>query len=224
MSDRGLTCPVPEGAFTWEAEVRIDPTTNTSLEGLYTSGGMYCTQCEAEGFRRIAPFIDRPDLLSRYSVTIRADQEDVRAGPAFQRQSGGERRLSTTAGIMPCGTDPFPKPAYLFALVAGDLRSGSRTEFTTTHDRPRRVDLQHLCRAWATRTRAGYAMESLKRSMAVGRGTSIGLGNTISTSSTSSPWSDFNMGAMENKSLNVFNAKYILASTRESATDGDYRR
>ncbi|MBP5857903.1 aminopeptidase N [Marivibrio halodurans] len=213
MEDDKLSiAEVPE-RFTLTARVAIDPQSNTRLEGLYRSNGVFCTQCEAEGFRRIAPFIDRPDLLSRYSVTIRADKKTC---PVLL--SNGNL---VESGDLDDGRhyavweDPFPKPAYLFALVAGDL-AWIADRFTTRSGRAvdLRIHVEH-----GNEGRAGYAMESLKRSMAwdeerFGLEYDLDIFNIVAVS-------DFNMGAMENKSLNVFNAKYILADP-ESATDGDF--
>ncbi len=201
LTPKGLTCPVPEGAFTWEAEVQIDPTTNTSLDGLYVSGGMYCTQCEAEGFRKITYYPDRPDVMAPFRVHIDSDMP--------VKLSNGN----------PVGDgewdDPWPKPAYLFALVAGDLRAFS-SDFKTMSGRA--VDLNIYVRP-GDEPRAEYAMDALIRSMkwdeeVYGREYDLDVFNIVAVD-------DFNMGAMENKGLNIFNSKYVLASP-ETATDGDY--
>ncbi|MCO6382541.1 aminopeptidase N [Oceanicola sp. 502str15] len=201
VTTRGLTCPVPSGAFTWEAEVRIDPTTNTSLDGLYTSGGMYCTQCEAEGFRKITFYPDRPDVMAPFRVQIDSDMP--------VRLSNGNM---VEEGVW---DDPWPKPAYLFALVAGDLRNFPG-EFKTMSGKD--VELNIWVRP-GDEARAEYAMDALKRSMAwdeevYGREYDLQIFNIVAVD-------DFNMGAMENKGLNIFNSKYVLASP-ETATDTDY--
>ncbi|MFY0632314.1 MAG: aminopeptidase N [Vannielia sp.] len=201
ITARGLTCPVPSGAFTWEAEVRIDPTTNTSLDGLYTSGGMYCTQCEAEGFRKITFYPDRPDVMAPFRVQIDSDMP--------VRLSNGNM---VEEGVW---DDPWPKPAYLFALVAGDLRNFPG-EFKTMSGKD--VELNIWVRP-GDEARAEYAMDALKRSMAwdeevYGREYDLQIFNIVAVD-------DFNMGAMENKGLNIFNSKYVLASP-ETATDTDY--
>ncbi|MEE3099220.1 MAG: aminopeptidase N, partial [Pseudomonadota bacterium] len=209
----GLTCaaPLPD-AFVWEAEVEIDPETNTELEGLYLSGGVYCTQCEAEGFRKITYFPDRPDVMATYSVRIEAPV-DI---PVLL--SNGEPGAS---GPLPDGrhfaewTDPWPKPSYLFALVAGDLVA-HRDGFVTASGKP--VDLAIWVRP-GDEDRCAYAMDALKRSMRwdeteYGREYDLSVFNIVAVD-------DFNMGAMENKGLNVFNSKYVLASP-ETATDRDY--
>ncbi|MBS8227565.1 aminopeptidase N [Vannielia litorea] len=198
---KGLTCPVPNGAFTWEAEVRIDPTTNTSLDGLYTSGGMYCTQCEAEGFRKITFYPDRPDVMAPFRVHIESDAP-------VQLSNGNP----VEPGVW---DDPWPKPAYLFALVAGDLRAFS-SDFKTVSGRD--VELNIWVRP-GDESRAEYAMDALKRSMTwdeetYGREYDLDVFNIVAVD-------DFNMGAMENKGLNIFNSKYVLASP-ETATDTDY--
>ncbi len=203
---------VPE-RFTLSAKVAIDPQSNTRLEGLYRSNGVFCTQCEAEGFRRIAPSIDRPDMLSRYRVTIRADKAScpVLLSNGNLVDSGdleGGRHYAVWE-------DPFPKPSYLFALVAGDL-AWIPDRFTTKSGRD--VDLR-IYVEHGNEARARYAMEALKRSMRwdeerFGLEYDLDIFNIVAVS-------DFNMGAMENKSLNVFNAKYILADP-ETATDADF--
>ncbi len=124
VTDTGLTVPVPDAAFTWEAEVEIDPANNTALEGLYVSNGMYCTQCEAEGFRKITYYPDRPDVMSVFTVRIESDLPVL--------LSNGNPASSGTGWAE--WHDPWPKPSYLFALVAGDLRATSGT-FTTMSGR-----------------------------------------------------------------------------------------
>ncbi|MEQ8603276.1 MAG: aminopeptidase N [Marivibrio sp.] len=213
LADEQLSiAQVPE-RFTLTARVAIDPQSNTRLEGLYRSNGVFCTQCEAEGFRRIAPFLDRPDVLSTFRVTIRGDKE---ANPVLL--SNGN--LVESGGLddgrhYAVWDDPFPKPSYLFALVAGDLGRLS-DRFTTRSGRE--VDL-HIYVEHGNEPRAEYAMDALKRSMRwdeerFGLEYDLDIFNIVAVS-------DFNMGAMENKSLNVFNAKYVLADP-ETATDGDF--
>ena len=203
---------VPD-AFSLELETDIRPGENTQLSGLYTSRGAFCTQCEAQGFRRITYFPDRPDVMARYDVTLRADKA---ACPVLlsngnlieQRDLPGGRHVAVWS-------DPFPKPSYLFALVAGDLGLVEDT-FTTRSGRDvrLRIFVEH-----GNEDRCGYAMDVLKRAMKwdedrFGCEYDLDLFNIVAVS-------DFNMGAMENKSLNIFNAKYVLADP-ELATDNDY--
>ncbi len=207
MTDTALAIPgqaLPD-AFTWQAEVEIAPAANTALEGLYISKGMYCTQCEAEGFRRITWYPDRPDVMAPFRVRIESDLpvllsngNPVASGPGWAEWH-----------------DPWPKPSYLFALVAGDLVA-VRDSFTTMSGR--RVDLAIWVRP-GDEGRCGHAMDSLKRAMAwdeaeYGREYDLDLFQIVAVD-------DFNMGAMENKGLNIFNSKYVLASP-ETATDRDY--
>lgn len=198
---------LPEGPFTLSATVEIDPEANTTLEGLYLSGGMFCTQCEAEGFRHITWYPDRPDVMAPFRVTVRADLpvllsngNPVASGPGWAEWH-----------------DPWPKPAYLFALVAGDLRAVS-DRFTTMSGRE--VALNVWVRP-GDEDRAGFALESLVKSMrwdeeVYGREYDLDVFNIVAVD-------DFNMGAMENKGLNIFNSKLVLASP-ETATDSDYER
>jgi aminopeptidase N len=200
----GITIPadlVPQRGFLWEADVEIDPKSNTSLNGLYMSNGMYCTQCEAEGFRKITYALDRPDVMSVYTVEI--------AGDAPVLLSNGNNLGNGK------WHDPWPKPAYLFALVAGDLVSYDDT-FTTMNGR--KVTLQIFVRP-GDEGKCAYAMDALKRSMRwdeveYGREYDLDLFMIVAVD-------DFNMGAMENKGLNIFNSKYVLASP-QTATDRDY--
>jgi len=194
-------------AFTFAAEVEIDPEANTALEGLYLSGGMFCTQCEAEGFRHITWYPDRPDVMAPFRVTIRSDKPVLLSNGNPVSQAPGQAVWH----------DPWPKPAYLFALVAGDLVAVPDS-FTTMSGRE--VALNVWVRP-GDQDRAGYAMESLIRSMkwdeeAYGREYDLDVFNIVAVD-------DFNMGAMENKGLNIFNSKLVLASA-ETATDGDYER
>ncbi|MEM1429608.1 MAG: aminopeptidase N [Pseudomonadota bacterium] len=203
--DGGIEVDVPDGPFTWEAEVEIDPAANTSLEGLYLSNGMFCTQCEAEGFRKITWYPDRPDVMAPFTVRIESDLPVL-----LSNGNPGE----TGAGWAEW-RDPWPKPAYLFALVAGDLRAFSDS-ITTAEGRD--VALNVWVRP-GDEDRCAYAMDALKRSMrwdeeVYGRAYDLDVFNIVAVD-------DFNMGAMENKGLNIFNSKYVLASP-ETATDRDY--
>jgi aminopeptidase N len=207
---RGL----PEnGAFTLEITTEINPTTNRQLTGLYRSSDVYCTQCEAEGFRRITYFLDRPDMLSVYTVRIEADSSEA---PLLLSNGNPKDKGKLTNGRhFAVWHDPHPKPAYLFALVAGDLGVITDT-FTTASGR--HVDLGIYVEHGKER-RALYAMDALKRSMkwdedVFGREYDLDAFNVVAVS-------DFNMGAMENKGLNVFNDKYVLADP-DTATDTDY--
>lgn len=196
-----------------ETEVEISPIANSTLMGLYASSGMLCSQCEAEGFRRITFFPDRPDVLSRYSVRMSADKA---AYPVLL--ANGD---PVGSGDLPGGRhyalwdDPFPKPSYLFAIVAGNL-SANRDSFTTLSGR--RVDLA-IWVAEADLPKTTHAMAALKTSMAwdeavYGREYDLAIFNIVAVA-------DFNFGAMENKGLNIFNSRYILADP-ETATDLDY--
>jgi aminopeptidase N len=212
--DRLTLTEPPRQPFVLEIETVIDPSANTRLMGLYRSGSAYCTQCEAEGFRRITYFLDRPDVLSTYTVRLEAD-----AGEAPILLSNGNLVASGpiegTGRHFAVWSDPHPKPCYLFALVGGDLGS-IHDEFTTCSGRKVALGIyvEH-----GKEASAGYAMDALKRSMAwdetaFGREYDLDVFNIVAVS-------DFNMGAMENKGLNVFNDKYVLASPA-TATDTDY--
>ncbi len=214
LTDTGLTiAAVPAGDFVLTTKVAIAPVANTRLEGLYQSNGIYCTQCEAEGFRRITFFPDRPDVMTTYRVTIRAPKTDC---PVLLSNGNlVESRDLPDGRHEAVWDDPFAKPSYLFALVAGDL-AHIADRFTTRsgQDVDLRIYVEH-----GNENRAGYAMDSLIRSMKwdedrFGLEYDLGIFNIVAIS-------DFNMGAMENKSLNVFNAKYVLADT-ETATDADF--
>ncbi len=207
LTDEGLTCAVPDGPFTWEAEVEIDPAGNTALEGLYMSSDMYCTQCEAEGFRKITYYPDRPDVMSIFTVTI--------DGPYPVLLSNGNP-VSTRKGHAEWH-DPHPKPAYLFALVAGDLVAHPDT-FTTMGGR--HVDLNLYVRP-GDEGKCAFGMQALKDSMkwdedVYGREYDLDLFNIVAVD-------DFNMGAMENKGLNIFNSSAVLASAATS-TDTNFER
>jgi aminopeptidase N len=213
MDGPDLIVTLPGDKHTVKVVTQIDPSANTQLMGLYASSGMLCTQCEAEGFRRITFFPDRPDVLSTYAVRMEGDKA---AFPILL--CNGNR---TAAGENPDGThwaewhDPWPKPSYLFALVAGDLVANSKA-FTTRSGR------EVECNVWVRKEdleRTDHALESLHRSMkwdedVFGREYDLDLYNIVAVS-------DFNMGAMENKGLNVFNTKYVLADP-DTATDADF--
>ena len=198
---------------TVETQVEVSPEANTKLMGLYASGGILCTQCEAEGFRRITYFPDRPDVLSRFRVHLEADATQFpvllsNGNPVNAGQAENGRHWAEWE-------DPFPKPSYLFALVAGDLKP-NRDTFTTASGRT--VDLGIWVRE-ADLPRTAHAMESLKLAMrwdeeVYGREYDLDQFNIVAVS-------DFNMGAMENKGLNVFNSAYVLAD-QETATDADF--
>ncbi|MDE2006302.1 MAG: aminopeptidase N [Rhodospirillales bacterium] len=204
---------IPDSAVL-EIETTIDPAANTELSGLYVSGGAFFTQCEAEGFRRITYFPDRPDVMSRYSVTITAD---ARACPVML--SNGNPGVVETLGDgrhRVTWTDPHPKPCYLFALVAGNLVA-LRDRFTTRSGRE--VALAIWVRP-GDEDRCAHAMRSLKAAMAWDE-ERFGLEYDLDVFNIAAV-SDFNMGAMENKGLNVFNTRYVLARP-ETATDADYQ-
>ena len=198
---------LPAGEFTLETDSRINPQANRTGEGLYLSNGMFCTQCEAEGFRHITPYPDRPDVMAPFDVTIRSDQPVLLSN-------------GNPVGLQPGFAewhDPWPKPAYLFALVAGDLRAVSG-DFITKSGRA--VALNVWVRP-GDEDRADFALESLIKSMrwdedVYGREYDLDVFNIVAVD-------DFNMGAMENKGLNIFNSKLVLASP-ETATDTDYER
>jgi aminopeptidase N len=199
-----LTRALPD-AFTFEAEVEISPATNTALEGLYMSNGMYCTQCEAEGFRKITYYPDRPDVMATFDVRIQGDAPVLLSNGNPGATGPGWAEWS----------DPWPKPAYLFALVAGDL-TALKGPFTTKSGRA--VELGIYVRP-GDEAKCAYALDALKRSMVwdeevYGREYDLDVFNIVAVD-------DFNMGAMENKGLNIFNSKYVLASP-ETATDRDY--
>ena len=215
VSPDRLTIPQPpRRVFELVIETLVDPSANTQLMGLYRSGSAYCTQCEAEGFRRITYFLDRPDVLSVYTTRIEAEkaQAPVLLGNGNLVENGDNPGTSRHFAIW---RDPHPKPCYLFALVGGDLGSIHDT-FTTMSGREVKLGIyvEH-----GKESRAAYAMDALKRSMrwdeeAFGREYDLDVFNIVAVS-------DFNMGAMENKGLNIFNDKYVLALP-ETATDLDY--
>ncbi|MCA9710977.1 MAG: aminopeptidase N, partial [Myxococcales bacterium] len=221
--------PLPQGAWVSDAQtltvhevpqrfrlstvVRIEPQNNTQLEGLYRSGETFCTQCEAEGFRRITYFIDRPDVMARYTTTIEADAARY---PVLL--SNGNREAE---GALPGGRhfvrwrDPFPKPCYLFALVAADLHCHAG-EHVTASGRRLRLEI------WVEHHNADaceHALRSLQRAMAWDEEV-FGLEYDLDVYMIVAV-SHFNMAAMENKGLNVFNDKFVLARP-QTATDDDY--
>ncbi len=213
VDDARLTIARVPDHFTLDCVVRIKPHENTALQGLYMSSGNACTQCEAEGFRRITYFIDRPDVMARYTTTIEADKARypvlLSNGNAVASGEAGKDRHWVR------WEDPFPKPSYLFALVAGNLRH-SEDHFRT---RSGRVVTLRIYVEPGNENKVDHAMESLKRSMkwdedVFGLEYDLDIFNIVAVS-------DFNMGAMENKSLNIFNTKYILAKP-ETATDQDF--
>ena len=204
----------PNRPFELEIETVVDPTNNTQLMGLYRAGATYCTQCEAEGFRRITYFLDRPDVMAVYTTRLEASKSET---PVLLANGNltDHGDVPGTARHFAIWHDPFPKPSYLFALVGGRLAQVSDS-FTTMSGR--KVAL-HIYVEPGKEDRCGFAMDSLKRAMrwdeeAFGREYDLDIFMIVAVSA-------FNMGAMENKGLNVFNDKYVLASP-ESATDGDY--
>ncbi len=203
----------PARPFTLEIETVVDPSANTQLSGLYRSSGTYCTQCEAEGFRRITFFPDRPDVMAVYTTRVEADKTEA---PVLLANGN-----LVESGSLPDNRhfavwhDPHPKPSYLFALVGGDLAC-VEDKFVTSSGRDvtLRIFVEH-----GKQDRCGYAMDALKRSMrwdeqAFGREYDLDIFMIVAVS-------DFNMGAMENKGLNVFNDKYVLASS-DTAADADF--
>ncbi len=215
VDDETLTIAKVPAKFTLEIETEIAPAANTALEGLYLSNGMFCTQCEAEGFRRITYFLDRPDVLAVYTTRIEADKAKYpvllsNGNPVEKGDLPGGRHFAVW-------NDPFFKPCYLFALVAGDLGL-LRDEFATMSGRT--VDLR-IYVEHGNEARAEYAMDSLKRAMrwdeeTYGREYDLDIFMIVAVSA-------FNFGAMENKGLNIFNDKLLLASP-DTATDADYER
>ncbi len=213
LTDTALTLLDVPDAFTLEIETFIKPQENFSLEGLYKSSGNYCTQCEAEGFRKITYFLDRPDVMALFTTTIIADKAKY---PVLL--SNGNR---LDAGDYENGRhwakwqDPFKKPCYLFALVAGDL-AFIEDHYQTMNGRnvQLRIYVQHH-----NIDKCDFAMVSLKKSMqwdeeTFAREYDLDVYNIVAVD-------DFNMGAMENKGLNVFNSKYVLAK-QDTATDTDF--
>jgi aminopeptidase N len=212
--DRLTIAQPPQRPFKLGIETVIDPSANTQLMGLYRSNRTYCTQCEAEGFRRMTYFPDRPDVMAVYTTRIEADKTEcpvllANGNPIAAGDAPGSGRHFAV------WHDPFPKPSYLFAMVAGDL-AWVEDHFRTTSGRDvtLRIFVEH-----GNEDRCAYAMDSLKRAMRwdeekFGREYDLDIFMIVAVS-------DFNMGAMENKGLNVFNDKYVLAS-HDTATDTDH--
>lgn len=203
----------PANEFTVKVVTRTQPQENTSLEGLYKSNGIFCTQCEAQGFRKITYFFDRPDVMTKYRVTIEADQKKypvlLSNGNRIETKilAGGRHQITWE--------DPFKKPCYLFALVAGDLGCLKDTFVTLSG---RKVALE-IYAAHGEQDRCQFAMESLKKSMKwdeerFGREYDLDIYMILAVD-------DFNAGAMENKGLNIFNSRLIFANP-QTATDSDY--
>ncbi len=213
-AEGGLVIEGVPNVFALEVETKIDPQSNSALSGLYLSGGNFCTQCEPEGFRRITYFIDRPDVMAPYTTTIVADMTRCpvllsNGNPSGVGDAGNGRHWAKWV-------DPHPKPSYLFALVAGDLVA-VRDQFMTGSGRDVALAI------WVRRgdeDKCGHAMASLKKAMrwdeeVFGLEYDLDVFNIVAVS-------DFNMGAMENKGLNIFNTRYVLAKP-ETATDTDYQ-
>ena len=215
LTERSLTIPsVPAQPFTLEIVTLCDPEANTALSGLYRSRSTYCTQCEPEGFRRITFFLDRPDVLAVYTVRIEADRATT---PALLSNGNpkGQGDIPGTGRHFAIWHDPFPKPSYLFALVGGDLACVPDSFVTASG---RKVALAIYVEP-GKEDRCTWAMESLKRAMRwdeerFGREYDLDVFNIVAVS-------DFNMGAMENKGLNIFNDKLVLARP-DTASDADY--
>ncbi|SFR43188.1 aminopeptidase N [Yoonia tamlensis] len=208
VTPTGLTCAVPNTPFIFESEVEISPQTNTALEGLYMSNGMYCTQCEAEGFRKITYYPDRPDVMAVFTVRIEGDLPVLlsNGNPVAKGEGWAEWH------------DPWPKPAYLFALVGGNLVNHADS-FTTMEGRD--VALNIWVRPGDDEHKCAFGMGALKASMkwdedVYGRAYDLDIFNIVAVD-------DFNMGAMENKGLNIFNSSAVLASA-ETATDANFER
>jgi len=214
VTEEALTVfDVPE-SFQLMVETEIEPRENTSLEGLYTSSGNFCTQCEAEGFRKITYYPDRPDVMAHFTVSILADKAKY---PVLLSNGNLVTSLDLPDGRhLAKWVDPFKKPAYLFALVAGDL---VRIEDTFVTASGREVKL-HIYVEERNRDRCDHAMASLKKAMRWDEET-FGLEYDLDIYMILAV-DDFNMGAMENKGLNIFNSKYVLARP-ETATDADFQ-
>ncbi|OGR00558.1 MAG: aminopeptidase N [Deltaproteobacteria bacterium RIFOXYD12_FULL_55_16] len=213
LDEETLTILLAPERFVLAVETEIYPQSNTSLDGLYRSSGNFCTQCEAEGFRKITYFLDRPDVLARYEVIITAEQQRY---PVLLANGN-----LLEAGELPEGRhyarwqDPYPKPSYLFAMVAGNLARIADTFLTRSG---RAVALEIYVEAH-NQDRCAHAMASLIKAMRWDEET-FGLEYDLAQYMIVAV-DDFNMGAMENKGLNVFNAKYVLARP-DTATDADY--
>ncbi|MFV8258111.1 aminopeptidase N [Bdellovibrio bacteriovorus] len=213
ITEEELIVPSVPDSFTLEIETELQPQNNTSLEGLYKSNGIFCTQCEAQGFRKITYFFDRPDVMTSYSVTIEADKKKypvlLSNGDRIKVEDLGNGRHKAY------WQDPHKKPCYLFALVAGDL-GVIRDTFTTANGR--KVNLE-VYAAHGKQDRCHHAMESLHKSMKWDEevfGLEYDLNDYMIVAID-----DFNAGAMENKGLNIFNSRLVLADSN-SATDVDF--
>ena len=215
VSPEGLTIPcAPKvDVFTLEIQTRINPKANTALDGLYLSKGMLCTQCEAQGFRRITYYPDRPDVMAKFSVLLIGDKSRYPVMLSNGNKIAVGELKNNRHWVK--WEDPFPKPCYLFALVAGQLEC-VEDAYTTASGREAKLQIfveRHDI------DKCGHAMQSLKHAMAwdetiYGREYDLDLYMIVAVS-------HFNMGAMENKGLNLFNTKYVLARP-DTATDGDY--
>ncbi|NNJ91263.1 MAG: aminopeptidase N, partial [Gammaproteobacteria bacterium] len=214
VSERGLVLLKPPENFELETLTRIYPEKNTALEGLYRSTGMYCTQCEAEGFRKITWFPDRPDVMASFTTRVEADKSQYpvllsNGNPADSGELDHGRHYAVW-------DDPFPKPSYLFALVAGDLKAVSGKHTTPSG---REITLNIYIEA-ENIDKCDHALHSLINAMKwdeekYGREYDLDIYNVVAVN-------DFNMGAMENKGLNIFNSKYVLAR-KDTATDRDFQ-
>ena len=215
LTESALTiASVPAEPFTLDVVTTCNPDANTALSGLYRSRGTYCTQCEPEGFRRITYFIDRPDVLAVYTVRIEADRA---AAPVLLSNGNplAHGDIPGTGRHFAVWHDPFPKPSYLFALVGGNLARVPDSFVTASGHK---VDLAIYVEP-GKEDRCAWAMASLKRAMRwdekrFGREYDLDVFNIVAVS-------DFNMGAMENKGLNIFNDKLVLARP-DTASDADY--
>ncbi len=215
LDDSHLTLQPNAASFTLDTSVKIHPESNTALEGLYKSGSMFCTQCEAEGFRKITYYLDRPDVMSKFTTTVIAEQHRYpvllsNGNPVGSGPQDDGRHWATWE-------DPFMKPAYLFALVAGDLWC---VEDTFTRQSGRDVTLRIYVEP-ENIDKCQHAMTSLKKSMrwdeeVYGREYDLDIFMIVAVN-------DFNMGAMENKGLNIFNSSCVLARA-ETATDAAHQR
>ncbi|RDH84790.1 MAG: aminopeptidase N [endosymbiont of Galathealinum brachiosum] len=213
VTDESLWIPDVPDSFTLQIETFIKPQLNTSLEGLYKSSGNFCTQCEAQGFRKITYYLDRPDVMAKFTTTIVADKSKypvlLSNGNPVDTNDLDDGKHSVT------WEDPFKKPCYLFALVAGDLECIKDTFITMNK---REIDCRIYVEAHNI-DKCDHAMRSLKKSMrwdeeTFGREYDLDIYMIVAVD-------DFNMGAMENKGLNVFNSKYVLARP-DTATDTDF--
>lgn len=215
LSDSHLQVQPTHSSFEFTSTVRIEPQNNTALEGLYKSSGMFCTQCEAEGFRKITYYLDRPDVMSRFTTTIHAEKQRYpvllsNGNPIAEGEGENGRHWMTWQ-------DPFKKPAYLFAVVAGDLL---RVDDSFTTMSGREVALRIFVEP-ENIDKCQHAMDSLKNAMrwdeeVYGREYDLDIFMIVAVN-------DFNMGAMENKGLNIFNSSCVLAKA-ETATDAAHQR